>query len=368
MPSSTFNMKYKPGDFFYNTSDPIQNRELLQTFPFSNQAVIAWANEKGHKIGNITDIFDPQINGIIINPENNFKDNFLKGNMVFNDNFNQVTFDLTNPVNRNISKKNAAITGNIVLLPTNKNNPPTVLEINNGGSINWKQDSTNSWQPNFDVNAGFSMQSVPFTDTDGGISKILMTSKNPRCKYRQTCTMNHWHYSGSCTTQTITAPDGTTTCKCNCSGVPVFNNNPHSHCDAYNINPDGSAKGPLETNAAPTGLGVMSTIQGIKMNLKSEFPPPVFGSAGGNVVLPFNDSENLRATDAEIRKLIYDYYVQVNENIKLQKLALQTGTKNTTQTQALQDATVQYKNEYLNVFNTVVGIFGVTGYIFLMSK
>jgi hypothetical protein len=58
----------------------------------------------------------------------------------------------------------------------------------------------------------------------------------------------------------------------------------------------------------------------------------------------------------------------VNENIKLQKLALQTGTKESTQTQALQDATVQYKTEYLNVFNTVVGIFGAAGYIFLMSK
>jgi hypothetical protein len=360
-------MKYKSGDFFYNTAEPSQNVDLLATFPFSNQEVIAWANNKGNKIGNITDIFDPQISGIILNPENNFKDTFLKGNMIFNSNFDQLTFNLTNPP-ATVHDETAPITGNIILLPKNKDDKPTVLEINSESKINWTQDSTNSWKPNFDVNTGFSMQYVPFTDSDGGISNIIMTSGNPRCKFRQTCTMNHWHYSGDCKTQIITSPDGTTSCKCACSGIPVFNSDPHSHCDPYTINPDGTADTPVGKSIAPGGLGVISTIHGIKMNLKSQFPPPAFGSAGGNVSLPFNDATNLKETDAEIRKIIYDYYFEVNKNIELQQIVQKKGQKDTTQKQSLMDATVQYKTEYLNVFNTVVGIFGVAGYIFLMSK
>jgi hypothetical protein len=157
MPSSTYNMKFKSGDFFYNTVDNNENAELLATFPFSKEAVIKWANEKAKPkppIVNVSHIFDPQISAIILNPNYNFKDSFLPGNMIFNDNFNQLTFNLTNPP-LSLSNQSSLIRGNIQLIPKNGGTSPfTSLEItrDNNSKMNWKQDSTNSWQPNFDVN------------------------------------------------------------------------------------------------------------------------------------------------------------------------------------------------------------------------
>jgi hypothetical protein len=117
MPSPTIDIKYRQGDFFYNTVDKSQNADLLRTFPFSNQAVIKWANKivaGSQPIVSITDIFDPQISGIILNPANDFENSFLKGNMIFNDSFNQITFDLTNPPPLSTqSSESANINGNI---------------------------------------------------------------------------------------------------------------------------------------------------------------------------------------------------------------------------------------------------------------
>ena len=104
-----------------------------------------------------------------------------------------------------------------------------------------------------------------------------MTSGNPRCKYRQTCTMNHWHYSEGCTTK-IVNENGVTRCQCNCKGVPVFNNNPHSHCDPYIINDNGSVSSPIGDVSPPTGLGLVAAIQGMKLNLQADFPKSKFFS------------------------------------------------------------------------------------------
>jgi hypothetical protein len=102
--------------------------------------------------------------------------------------------------------------------------------------------------------------------------------------------------------------------------------------------------------------------------LNATFPSSPFGSAGGNVVLPYKDQASLVAGDAIIRKLIYDYYYEVNENIRLQNAIQTRGSKDVTSKQALLDATVQYKQEYLNVFNIAIGVIGVAGYIYVMGK
>jgi len=369
MPSPTYTIEYKNGDFFYNTVDTEQNTPLLATFPFTKETVMKWANDIAKPepaITSIDSIFDPKISAIILNPDYDFQNTFLPGNIVFNNNFNQLTFDLMNPP-KTLSKKSAPITGNIMLIPGK--GAPTILDINPGASskINWQQDNMNSWQSAFDINSKLS-QNIPFTDIDGGKSSIIMTTNNPRCKFRKTCTMKHWHYSGKCTTQIITHADKSTSCNCICEGVPVFNDQPHSHCDRYDINADGTATTPLGKEAAPAGLGLVSAIQNMKLNLNATFPSSAFGSAGGNVALPYKDQASLVEGDANIRKLIYEYYYEVNENIRLQSAIQNRGSKDVTSKQALLDATVQYKKEYLNVFNIAIGIIGVAGYVYIMGK
>ena len=118
MPSQSYNMKFRQGDFFYNSLDSTKNIELLATFPFESAAVIRWANQvsPGVNISSITNIFDPQISGIIMNPNFDFGNTFLPGNMVFNTNFNKITFDLVNPPAGSNSNKFSAINGNIQIL------------------------------------------------------------------------------------------------------------------------------------------------------------------------------------------------------------------------------------------------------------
>ena len=371
MPSPTYTIEYKNGDFFYNTVDTEQNDALLATFPFTKEKVMKWANDVAKPqppITSITNIFDPQISKIILNPNYNFQKTFLPGNIVFNNNFNQLTFDLMNP-QQSLTEKNIPITGNIMLIPGKRGVPPTVLDVNPEASskIHFTQDNMNSWQSEFDINAKLSVN-IPFTDIDGGKSSIVMTTDNPRCKFRKTCTMKHWHYSGPCKTQIITQANGLTKCECICTGVPVFDSNPHSHCDRFDINTNGTATTPLGQQALPVGLDMVSAVQNIKMNLSAQFPKSTFGNAGGNVVLPYKDHTSLVAGDANIRKLIYEYYYEVNENIRLQTSIQTRGSKDVTSKQALLDATVQYKQEYLNVFNIAIGVIGLAGYIYVMGK
>ena len=370
MPSPSFAIDYTTNDFFYNTINTSQNTDLLSTFPFSQDSLIKWANQMGQPnppISSIDNIFDPKISSIILNPDYDFQNTFLPGNITFNNNFNALTFDLTNPP-LSLKPETRPITGNILLIPSLGGNPTTLaITSNESSNIKWTQDNMNSWQSSFDLNAKIS-QEIPFTDIDGGTSNIIMTTSNPRCKYRKTCTMKHWHYSGSCNTQIITDGAGNTSCNCLCDGVPVFNDQPHSHCDRYTINPDGTATTAIGTEPAPTGLGLVSTVQSIKMNLDAPFPKPIYGSAGGNVELPYKDQQSLLDGDAKIRKLVYDYYYEVSQNISLQKSIQERGSKDVTSKQALLDATVQYKKEYLKVFNIAIGIISAAGYIYMMSK
>ena len=75
MPSPTYTIEYKNGDFFYNTVDTEQNTPLLATFPFTKETVMKWANDVAKPepaITSIDSIFDPKISAIIL------KDNLLR--------------------------------------------------------------------------------------------------------------------------------------------------------------------------------------------------------------------------------------------------------------------------------------------------
>jgi hypothetical protein len=381
MPSSTVSVGFKPGDFFYNTSDTNKNTNLLATFPFgqtpeSKQKLIDWANDKTNTdppITSISDIFDPKISKIILNPDYDFTGTFLPGNMTFNDNFNALAIEFSQAAQDalTVMEKSSIITGNILLIPNS--GAPLTLAINSSsnGSINWKQDETNSWKKNFQVSTGKLSDQIPFTDSDGVVSNIIMTTDNPRCKYRENCTLKHWHYN-TCTskinTKTVNGKT-VTTCNCSCSGGPVYNDTPHSHCDNYTINSDGTATTAVGTTDSPAGVDLLSIISSIKLDLSANFPGAPFNvGPGGNVELPYKDEADLKKGDENIRKLVFDYYFYVDQNRELQQTVQKTGVKDSTMKQAIIDATVEYKNEYLNVFNIVAGIFGVVGYIYLMTR
>lgn len=372
MPSQTYDIKFREGDFFYNTVKPNENTnsDLLQTFPFKKSDVVKWANKVAKPSvpivsESIDDIFDPQISDIIMNPEYDFANSFLKGNMVFNDQFNQIAFDLTNPpANSQLDKKNLAISGNISIASKNSEIPS--LDISSG-NINWSQDVTNSWQPNFDIDAKLS-KDIPFIDTDGGKSYVTVTTKNPRCKYRKDCTINHLHYAGGCEQIITTDPNGDSICKCKCWGEQVASSDPHFHCEEYNVNPDGTGTNPDGTVTAPAGLGLLQMIQGIKLNLTAQFDKPKFGAAGEKVTLDYDDIDTLEENNKKIRDMVLEYYKQVYENIQIQKEIKVASNKDGTMSQSMMDATAQYKSEYLNVFNIIVGVFCVSGYIYILGK
>jgi hypothetical protein len=72
--------------------------------------------------------------------------------------------------------------------------------------------------------------------------------------------------------------------------------------------------------------------------------------------------------DKAIRKLIYDYYYELNRNIQLRNVIITNDTLDITASQALLDANVQYKKEYLHLFNIFSGILFASGYIYIMYK
>jgi hypothetical protein len=377
MPSSTVLLGFKPGDFFYNTSDTTRNIDLLATFPFgqtneSKQKLIDWANSKTKAdppITAISDIFDPKISKIILNPAYDFKNTFLPGNMTFNDNFNALAIDFSQAAQLALTKLSygKSLSGNIIL--TSNTGQKLTMPVDSSAEINWKQDATNTWDQKFDVSTQLSNQ-IPFVDSDGVVSKIIMTTDNPRCKYRENCTLKHWRYT-SCTSEIIQLGNGKTNCKCTCKGGPSYNSTgaPHSHCDSYVINKDGTASTAMGTKAAPVGVDLISIIKSIKLDLSANFPGAPFKvGAGGDLELPYKDEEALKKGDKELRNLVFDYYFYVDQNRELQKIVQQTGVKDSTMKQAIIDATVKYKNEYLNVFNMIAGIFGAVGYIYLLTR
>jgi hypothetical protein len=294
-----------------------------------------------------------------MNPTYDFGNTFLPGNIKFNDNFNALSFNLSNPVifSGTSGEKNVKISGNVIISQSDK---PITLDISNSSSeLSYTQDSMNNLGPNIDINA-FLSEDIPFTDTDGGQSTIIKTTNNPRCKYRKTCTIEHWHYSGGCKTQITErkSKDGTvmTHCSCICTGAPVFDNVPHSHCDELTFNPDGTATTKEDGNVRPIPDSyLLQTIKNIRLNLNAEIDKSDidFSADGTSVSLGYKNVDTLKETDKQIRQLIVKYYNEVYNNIQLQTHVQNTSNKDVTMSQSMMDATVQYKNEYLNVFNIV---------------
>jgi hypothetical protein len=113
----------------------------------------------------------------------------------------------------------------------------------------------------------------------------------------------------------------------------------------------------------------MSVINNIKMNLTAT----VMGTGsssniGGNLVAPYSNSGVLKDRDLKIRTAIYNYYAEVIKNRNLQADIMDKQTFNNTANLISQDATQNYRKQYLELFNVTTGIFLASAYIYISMK
>lgn len=377
MPEQSFNIGYGLNDFFYDSG----NVQLMTTVPFHKGNLMVWANSKVSGVANInSNFFDVNITKVVFDNSNkdDFITNYLPGNITINgtnnfSDFNIRKTDLNNPANSITENSYALEQGNIVLNPsTSAITYDFTLNDISKSSIDYKTDGNMHISSSYVNNQSNVEKTISESDANNNqmTSKITNNSANPRCKYRNNCTTDHWHYK-SCETQTYHNLDGTTYCRCVCKGPRVKNSDDHSHCSPYDVNYNDTTTGgnsnKLSTDTDVLENAVSKLIKDIKISVKPKLPSY---SGGGTSTFDFayNNINDLNGNDLKIRTLLYDYYFELNRNIQLRDLIIKNDSIDSTAKQALLDANVKYKKEYLQLFNIFSGIFFVSAYIYLMVK
>lgn len=352
MPEQTYNIGYGKNDFFYNKN----NSDILNTIPFEKETLITWVNTKGGAITKDnypTDMFDPRITKVVFDNKDDFIKNYLSNNIKIDSNRFIKKFIKKFKSDINVGELNS---GYIKFEPVNStkySNAEIDLYVAKGKideSSSIKNTANTDGQINSDISlkAVLSPNEIPFNESDGSTSYISTNTANPRCKFQSSCTQNHWHYA-KCETQTFTNADGTTYCKCVCTGERTRDNTEHQHCSPYMVGTNGD-KDQIEFQSL-----VSTLIKQISVSFKQQTDNKVTDSAQ----ITFDES---------IRTLIYDYYYELNRNNELQKKIISRSSLDNTTSQALQDANVKYKKEYLHLFNIFSGILFASGYIYVLYK
>lgn len=387
MPEQSFNIGYGFNDFFYDKS----NVQLEKTIPFNKNNLITWVNSKDSNASVTTadKFFDVKITKVVFNPTNkdDFINKYLPGNILINglnhfsnntfSNFDERTSDVTIvPNNGTYDKTYALEKGNITLKIDNSTKPIIYDFSLDESSINYKKDGS------IDVDSKFRNGSTIQTEeeiTEPGLSAGVKTyitnhTTNPRCKYTKKdnqCTKDHWHYQ-SCTTQTFYNPDGTSYCRCVCKGPSVKNDTPHDHCSPYVVKEQTNDNAITDTNIENKKItltnSISSLISDIKVSVKAAKNDSVATGVKTNFDFAYNHYTDLKNNDLEIRTVLYNYYYELNRNNELRDLIIHNDSIDSTSKQALLDANVKYKKEYLQLFNIFSGIFFVSGYIYIMNK
>ena len=391
MPEQSFNIGYGFNDFFYDSD----NMQLKKTLPFDKENLINWVNSKDTSVDipndNTIDFFDVRITKVVFTPSNkdDFINNYLTGNILIKglNNFSNNTFSNFNERNTDVTiitsgsgndnKKYALEKGSITLGITGQTDKPIIYDFKlneiTQSSINYKTDGS------VDVESAIlngSSNMIEEEKTEPGLNvKTYITNHttNPRCKYtKNKCTMQHWHYK-SCTTQTFYNPDGTSYCRCVCKGPSVMDNSPHDHCSPYavkNVTNNNNIDTDTDTDTDKITLtnSISQLISDIKVSVKAARNDGVGKGVKSNFGFDYNNINDLKKNDLEIRTLLYNYYYELNRNIELRDLIIQNNSIDSTSKQALLDANVKYKKEYLQLFNIFSGIFFVSGYIYIMNK
>jgi hypothetical protein len=391
MPEQSFNIGYGFDDFFYDKG----NVQLKTTLPFNKGNLAAWVNSKDTSLhipnDDTVDFFDVKITKVVFNSayKDDFINKYLPGNILIKglNNFSNNTFSNFDPRTSDVTivtnsygsydRKYALNKGNITLEIANSQSPIIYdfsLNKIDQSSITYKGDGSIDVDSSI-INGSNNMIEVSQIEpglSDGVKTYITNHTTNPRCKYTKKdnqCTKDHWHYQ-SCTTQTFYNPDGTSYCRCVCKGPSVKNATPHDHCSPYVVkdktddikNYDDTEKKEILTKT------ISELITDIKVSVKPAKNDSVATGVQTNFDFEYNRKPDLSNNDLEIRTLLYNYYYELNRNIELRDLIIQNDSIDSTSKQALLDANVKYKKEYLQLFNIFSGIFFVSGYIYIMNK
>jgi len=369
MPEQTYNIGYGTNDFFYDSN----NTELLKTVPFDKGNLVAWAQTKDNTIpttayANIN-IFDPKITAVVFVNKEDFMNTYLPGNIIVNNltnfsNFNARTIDLTLPRNIASYSVNPNLTSGSITIQSSMNIPDTTYDLSlNGSSLEYQKNILGTLGDDISLNGVFSKAEMPYPEPNGSTSYISVNTANPRCKFQKSCREKHWHFK-SCTTQTYINKDGSSYCKCVCKGPKTLDNKEHQHCSPFNIR-ETNANGTMNEDAFKATISAL--IKKITVSIKQQ-PDVYMYNANGKWALPYQKFTEFDQDDKTIRTLLYDYYYQLNRNIQLRNQIISNDSLDTTAKQALLDANVNYKKEYLHLFNIFSGILFVSGYIYVMYK
>ena len=110
-----------------------------------------------------------------------------------------------------------------------------------------------------------------------------------------------------------------------------------------------------------------NSVSNLKVELNGMFPA-IKGDAA-SMIASYGDADNTNIEiDKNIRATVYDYYLEVYENKRLQKILLSNSSFDSTAMQSMKDANMAYKVKYLELFNIVSGIIMASGYIYIFAK
>ena len=317
--NTTYPINYDDSTFF--SSD----QNIIATFPFELSKVIDWAKQAPNRpltpteATKVVDLFDSRLSEVITNPDNNFANTFLPGNIYLNDNFGPFA----------VSTANASPSNSFV---------KTSLTIN--GSV---------------------YNGTQVTSTTGSTSFLLGTPGNQRVIYQPVCTVNHLHFPKGCSVQQVINSKGDYY-KCICAGTPMFNSNPHSHCSEFT---NSETDPQTAINKSYYNKGGMNSRDS---QTQSSSGGTSGGSSNGTYDVNYANANGLTQTDTLIRQIIYEYYCAVNKNILYKTALKKNQSLSNTANQALKDSTVKYKNQYLTMFNLISGIIIAGGYIYTLRK
>jgi hypothetical protein len=186
--------------------------------------------------------------------------------------------------------------------------------------------------------------------------------------YRTGCTKNHLHFPGA-TGCTIKLSQNKN--RCECDGTPVLNDESHSHCFEFKPTSDINSG-----SALPLGVGNFSYTN-IFENAYYSYYKSQFGtlrsdgtsgsepsSSPNNPNVVFGDQVSANNNAIELHKLVYDYYVEVYNNLNYKKRFNPTNPNELLMT----DTMTKYNYNYLNMFNIISGIIIASGCIIMLRR
>lgn len=373
MPEQTYNIGYGTNDFFYDKN----NIELLKTLPFTKDTLLAWVNTKlsdPNKIASAVDIFDPKLTSVVFANKDDFINIYLPSNIIVDSrtnfsNYNSRDIDLAAPPGGVGSSYETGIESGTVSIGTTNDKLPFLdyQLVSDDSQVKYTTNSSYLVNPDITVTANLNNKAeTPYPEPNGSTSYISSNTANPRCKFQKSCNENHWHFK-SCTTQTMVNADGTTYCRCVCNGPKTLDSTEHQHCSPFNIGTNNkNADGSIDQTAFQASIA--SLIKTITIAFKKN-PDIYIAPTGDNtkMLVPYKDFK-FTDDDKEIRTLIYKYYYELNRNIQMRNVIISNDSLDITAAQKLLDANVQYKKEYLHLFNIFSGILFASGYIYIMYK